>query len=102
MSEGMRQGQKEHLGPRGSLWTALGSHGKLRFVCISSELGHHPPPTPQSQPSLFLCPKHLQRPKRPRPTAVGALIPQASHQACVIAVHTFRLLHHAGEAAGTG
>lgn len=42
MSEGMRQGQKEHLGPRGSLWTALGSHGKLRFVCISSELG----PTP--------------------------------------------------------
>lgn len=45
MSEGMRQGQKEHLGPRGSLWTALGSHGKLRFVCISSELGPTPPPT---------------------------------------------------------
>lgn len=31
MSEGMRQGQEEHLGPRGSLWTALGSYGKLNL-----------------------------------------------------------------------
>lgn len=32
----------------------------------------------------------------------GAPAPRASHQACVVPIRTLRLLHHAGEAAGTG
>lgn len=58
-----------------------------------------------SQQHLGSCfyPKSLQGPKSPPSRPVRSTpIPRASHQACVVPVHTLRLLHHAGEAAGTG
>lgn len=51
---------------------------------------------------LIPLPKSTSRGLRdPYPTQCGALTPQASHQACVIPVYALRLLHHAGETAGT-
>lgn len=41
-------------------------------------------------------------PRAPRQAAVVHPGPWVSHQACVLPVHALRLLHHTGEAAGTG
>lgn len=46
--------------------------------------------------------KHLQGPSAPFQAVVENPDSPASHQACIVPVHTLRLLHHAGEAAGTG
>lgn len=56
-------------------------------------------------PRLLLLPRASPGTKEP-PLQASTQHPQspggASHQACVVPVHTLRLLHHAGEAAGTG
>lgn len=48
-----------------------------------------------------LHPQQVGTPLPPVPPPRGP-DPSVSHHACIISIHALRLLHHAGEAAGTG
>lgn len=89
----------------GSLGSTLGSHGSLQskggLVCMTLWAGS--PDLISATSRLLLLPGVSTGTKEPpcRPLE-SSTAPWASHQACVIRVHTLGLLHHAGEAAGTG
>lgn len=94
MSQEVRNKVQECLSPQGSVSVEnMGEPWKAKICLHLRQVGTPLPPTPQ--------PKHLQRPKRTLSHLHGALSTWVSHQACVVPIHALRLLHHAGEAAGT-